>query len=280
METIEILEKLVAMFRISDPDLPGKQIEVPAASVLLEPLPEEAKMKPKAGAKGFDANLVGYKGIYIIKTAIERLGPDGWISVPVWGKIYDCTLPSGKDGYGIEAEMVTYFPGLHRGTVTAADGKGEDLGDAKKAACTTALKRAMMEIGIGWDGYTEHTGHMNPVDVDMQGPGPQAPAAPKQASAPAAPRGTGTAGGTAAGSPAKPQASPNKPISEAQTKMIQKMFGEKGVSPEAWFAWSGGRKLADFNAAEASAIIQSLIDGTHDLIGGGAPSDDPYGGAQ
>lgn len=168
---MQIMRELVELFRRPETD------EISPAS-LLAVLPAEAIMKPKAGAKGFDANMVGYKGIYILKAAIERLGPGGWVEVPIYGSIFDATLANGKEGIGVNVELVVYFPGLHRGVFAAGTGDGQDLGDAQKSACTTARKRAMMEIGIGWDGYTEHTGREDPLDAGMQGPGPQITGAP------------------------------------------------------------------------------------------------------
>ena len=280
MNKMDVLRSVVEMFRI-----PADERRAVDLSRLMQPLPEEARMPPKIGVKGFSANLVGYKGIYVFRAANERLGVDGWVEVPIFGQPYDVLLPDQKtNGVGVDVEVVVYYPHLHRATFGHGSGVGLDLGDAQKAAITTARKRALMEIGIGWDGYTEHTGHVDPVDVEAQDEGPRVEQAPKQSSVPdeePAPKQSSVPVAsryTSEAAPTKPQASPHRPITEAQNRMIRKLFHEKGVPPDAWAQWSGGRKLADLSAAEASSLIDGLLKGTHALLGAGAPSDDPYGG--
>lgn len=280
MDKMQVLKDLVEMFRR------GEIAEV-SPEVLLADLPAEALSGPKTDAQGnvlrsWDADLTGYDAPYVLAEAVRRLGAGGWVDMMIYGEPRDGyisrrAMESGQpDGVEIDGECVMYFPTLHTARMSAGTACQKTLGDAKKAVQTMCRKRALASIGIGWRGYTDDKPGQDPAAAPMQGTGPRPEPAPKQSAAPAQSR-TPAAGG---GQPAKPQASPNKPISEAQSKMIRKMFEEKGVTPENWLAWSGGRKLADLNAAEASAIIDGLIKGTHELLGGGAPSDDPYGGVQ
>lgn len=118
--------------------------------------------------KTADANMTGYKPAYIIKAAVERLGPGGWMEYCTMGPETDVYLSKSAaeakrpDGIGISCHMVIWFPTLNTFKVSLGSGaaavRGDferSLSDAVKAAQTNARKRALALIGIGWKGYTD-----------------------------------------------------------------------------------------------------------------------------
>ena len=160
MNVLETLERLVAMFKMGE--LPAIDTEE-----LLRELDDAAISKPKAGAAGFTAEMVGYKAAYLFSAAVARLGPNGLVDVPLWGEFRDCTLPGKIPGVEVTCELVCYFPTLHTARIVSATGRGKDYGDAMKAATTTARKRALALVGIGWIGYTDEIGgSARPEDMD------------------------------------------------------------------------------------------------------------------
>lgn len=147
--------------------------EAPTAERLLEDLPAEAIMGPKRDRDGnvlrtADANMTGYKPAYVIKAAVERLGPGGWIEYCTMGPEADCYLSKQAadakrpDGISISCHMIIWFPALNvfkqsigSGAAAVRGDYERAVSDATKAAQTNARKRAMALIGIGWRGYTD-----------------------------------------------------------------------------------------------------------------------------
>lgn len=159
-------------------------VGAPNVAELLADLPAEAVAGPKTDASGnplrtWDAELTGYLPAYVWKAAVERLGAGGWSEIPIWDEPRSIYLSRRAqeagvpDGVEVDVTLVVWFPSLRAIRVTAGTGKGTNIGDAKKAAKTSALKRALAEVGIGWRGYTDT------LRSDDE------PAAPAPASAPA-----------------------------------------------------------------------------------------------
>jgi len=275
MNKLEVLKFLVETFGI-----PEDKRNAPSFDLLRAPLPEEAKMPPKAGVDGFDKKMVGYKGIYVTMAANDRLGVGGWVEVPIWEKEFDCILPGPKKtpGIGVDVELVTYFPHLHRATFGVGTGQGQDYGDARKAAVTTARKRALADIGIGWDGYTEHTGQaIDPLDIEMQGHGPaktnQPPLAPPRreerynppkpapapAQKPASPAREPETFADAANAAADPQAPASDHV-EAAFQDVLELLAEDGLvaKTEKGIAWFRAR-ATDFGFFDGGGSGESKV---------------------
>ena len=236
----------------------------PEVKDLLADLPAEAIAGPKTDARGeplhtYDAELTGYLPAYVWRAAVERLGPGGWVDFPIWEEPQRCTLARGAsepDGWEQSVILVVWFPTLGAVRVQAGTGRAKVLGDARKAAKTSALKRALAEVGIGWRGYTDTLTPGDGEEAEQHKPAPMPKSDPTQpktatASTPAqdpTPSGTGGAG-----------------ITDAQKKLAGVLLREAGIEPGK-FSEFYGKKLADFTKHEASKLIESLKDGTNPLL--------------
>lgn len=269
MEPIEILEKLVTLFKTTG----GK---APTAAELLASLPAEAISNRIEGVADWKAELSGYKAGHVIYAAIERLGPGGWSDVAIYGAPLDAYLTKHArekqepDGVLVNCLLVIYFPALNKGTITAGTGDGATLADAQKAARTTALKRALAEVGIGIRGYmgdlSDERGK-GPRPEDIPGKGPVPPPPVKSTSTPAPNPPARTA----------PPAAPAKAggPSAAQVTRIGLECKDAGFSVEDLEAHDG-RPISSMTISEASALIGALIAKKHPLQAAGK-EENPYG---
>jgi hypothetical protein len=289
MQPIEILEKLVTMFQ-------GNGGKAPETALLMADLPDEAISNRIEGVADWKAELSGYKAGYVLKAAIERLGPGGWSDVAIYSEPLDAFLTkaaardNAPDGVLVNCDLVVYFPGLNKGCVTSGTGDGATLADAKKAARTTALKRALAEVGIGIRGYlgdlSDERGK-GPRPEDIPGNGPPPPAPVPQSSRPAAQRPTTPPPAPPAKPtpqpPTKPAPAPaappsNSKASDLQINKIRNECEAAGVSVEQLEAQENAL-LCDITKARASVLIDLLIKGRHPLQAPPAGSD-PYGAGQ
>ena len=225
----------------------------PTPAELLADLPAEAVAGPKVDAAGnplrtWDAELTGYLPAYVWKAAVERLGPGGWSELPIWSEPRSIYLTRRAqeagvpDGIEVDVTLVVWFPALRAVRVTAGTGKGANVGDAKKAAKTSALKRALAEVGIGWRGYTDTLRSNDEPAAPSPAPAPAPKPEPKPEPK-AAPRPAVSKSGVA-------PANADDPATPAQIRYLKGLLEEAQEPPEVEFE--------GLTKGQASALIEQL----------------------